>query len=104
MYRAGVIGDSQTIMGFKAIGLTTIAANNAADAEKAIKKLVAANHAVIYITESLAQLVQAEIEKYRQTPEVAIIPIPSRDGILGIGQRGIHEAVEKAVGADILKN
>lgn len=104
MYRAGVIGDSQTIMGFRAIGLTTIAARDAVEAREALAKLVKSNHAVIYIIESLVQLIAEEIAKYNNTPEIAIIPIPSREGIIGIGQRGLHEAVEKAVGADILRD
>ena len=33
-----------------------------------------------------------------------MIPIPSKDGVLGIGDRELHSAVERAVGADILRS
>lgn len=103
MYKAGVIGDAQTVMGFKAIGLVTAVARNTDEARAALARLAKGSNAVIYITESLAENMQAEIAKYDDTPDIAIIPIPSRDGILGIGRRGLHSAVERAVGADILK-
>ena len=38
LYKAAVIGDSQTVMGFKAVGLTTASAN---DGEEAASRLFA---------------------------------------------------------------
>ena len=35
---------------------------------------------------------------------LAIIPIPSKTGALGIGMANIKRSVERAVGADILKD
>lgn len=103
LYRAAVIGDSQTVIGFKAVGLTTANANDGADAARQLHRLAAGGYAVIYITEQLAAQIEQDIARYNDTPEVAVIPIPSLEGTLGIGQRGLHKAVERAVGADILK-
>lgn len=103
MYKAAVIGDRETVLGFKALGLTTVAASSAEEASKALHKLAKDDCAIIYITEQLAAKIPGDIAKYNDVASVAVIPIPSKDGSLGIGLGDVHKAVEKAVGADILK-
>ncbi len=103
MYKAAVIGDRETVLGFRALGLTTVAANGAEDASRALHQLAKNDCAIIYITEQLAIKIPAEIAKYDDVASVAVIPIPSKDGSLGMGLADVHRAVEKAVGADILK-
>lgn len=44
------------------------------------------------------------IDAYKEQPIPAIIPIPGKDGSLGIGIRNVKKNVERAVGADILFN
>ncbi len=104
MYKAAVIGDRETVMGFRALGLATVVAQSAEEAASALKSLAVSAHAVVYITEQLAALIPEEIAGYIENPECAIIPIPSKDGSLGIGDREMHKAVERAVGADILRD
>lgn len=103
LYRAAVIGDSQTVMGFKAVGLTTVAVSEEKEAARQLHKLAETGYAVIYITEQMAALIPQDIGRYNDEPTVAVIPIPSQKGSLGIGLQGLHQAVERAVGADILK-
>ena len=43
-------------------------------------------------------------EKYKDDMLPAIIPVPGRNGSLGIGMDNIHKNVERAVGADIFNN
>lgn len=103
MYKCGVIGDSQSVMGFRALGLYTAVCSNEMQAAKALHTMARDEFAVIYITEQLAGRIQADIDRYKDTPQTAVIPIPGVNGSLGIGIKQIHEAVERAVGADILK-
>ena len=58
--------------------------------------------AIIYVTEELYQYMDEEIKVYVDLRLPAVIPIPSKDGSLGIGMRNVRSAVERAVGADIL--
>ena len=92
LYRAAVIGDSQTVMGFKAVGLTTVAVSEEKEAARQLDKLAEAGYAVIYITEQLAALIPQDIDRYNDEPTVAVIPIPSQKGSLGIGLKGLHQA------------
>ena len=103
MYKASVIGDRETVMGFRALGLKTGVAKNGEEAAKTLHEFAKEGCAIIYITEQLAEKIPLDIAKYNNEPSVAVIPIPSKDGSLGIGVNEVHKAVEKAVGADILK-
>lgn len=46
---------------------------------------------------------ETELARYRDKTTPALIPIPGVTGDTGIGMANISKAVEKAVGADILK-
>ena len=104
MYKAAVIGDRQSVLGFRALGLTVVITEDAHDAAQSLHRLAKENCAIIYITEQLAAQIPQDIARYVDLPTVAVIPIPSKDGSLGIGDSEVHKAVERAVGADILKN
>lgn len=104
MYRAAVIGDRQSVLGFRALGLTVVTAETAHEAAEALHSLAKSQHAVIYITEQLAAKIPEDIAAYLDLPQTAVIPIPSKDGVLGIGDSELHKAVERAVGADILRD
>ena len=104
MYKAAVIGDRQSVLGFRALGLTTVITDRGDEAAHNLHTLAKENYAIIYITEQLAAQIPQDIARYIEEPRVAVIPIPSKDGTLGIGDEEVHRAVERAVGADILKN
>lgn len=102
MYKVAVIGDSASVSGFAALGLSVFRETEPEKIKKLIAKLAASDFAVIYITEPAAALVNDTINKYRECRLPSIVLIPSIDGNTGDGMRALHEAVEKAVGSDIL--
>ena len=102
MYKIAVLGDRESTLGFKALGFEAYPAQDSAQAKEILSRLAKDDYAVIYITEQLAADMDDEISKYKDSLTPAIILIPGKDGTLGIGMRGVHSAVERAVGADIL--
>ena len=50
----------------------------------------------------LAAQLQSEIARHQDALTPAIILIPGKEGSLGIGMANVTNAVERAVGADIL--
>ncbi|MCX7843050.1 MAG: V-type ATP synthase subunit F [Clostridia bacterium] len=102
MYKVGIIGDKDSILGFKAVGLQVFPAGSAPEAEKLLERLAEENYAVIYITEQIAKDIAPAVENYNNRRFPAIIPIPGNQGSLGLGMQNVKKAVERAVGADIL--
>lgn len=102
MYKAAVIGDSASVSGFAALGLSVFRETEPDKITKLISRLAANDFAVIYITEPAAALVSDTIAKYRSSKLPSIVLIPAIEGNTGDGIRALHEAVEKAVGSDIL--
>ena len=102
-YRIAVVGDWQSVMGFRALGLDTYPAAAPEEAREIIRDLAKEGScAVIYLTETLAKDLGDVLERYKDEVQPAIILIPGREGSLGIGKANIQRAIERAVGADIL--
>jgi len=102
MYKIAVLGDKDSVLGFRALGLDVYSADSAEQARPILHRLAKEGYAIIYLTEQLATGLGAEIERYKDELTPAIILIPGKEGSLGIGMENIKTAVERAVGADIL--
>lgn len=102
MYKIAVLGDKDSVLGFRALGLDVFPAHNAEQARPILHRLAKEGYAIIYLTEQLAAGLSAEMARYKDELTPAIILIPGKEGSLGIGMDNIKTAVERAVGADIL--
>jgi V/A-type H+-transporting ATPase subunit F len=100
MHRIAVIGDRDSVLGFKALGFETVFAGNAEEGRSALRRLE--DCAIIYITEKLASEMKEDIARYADRASPAIVPIPGKTGSLGTGMDALVKAVERAVGANIL--
>ena len=101
-YQIAVLGDKDSVLGFKALGLTTFAVESVDEARVTLHRIAKENYAIVYVTETLAAGLEADIARYKDELTPAIILIPGKEGSLGIGMSNIKKAVERAVGADIL--
>ncbi len=101
-YKIAALGDRDSVMGFKALGLDVFPAGSAEDARTILHRLAKENYAVVYLTEGFAAQMEADIARYKDVLTPAVILIPGKEGSLGIGMRNIKKAVERAVGTDIL--
>ena len=102
MYKIAVLGDKDSVLGFRALGLDVFPADNAEQARPILHRLAKDGYAIIYLTEQLAAGLSAELTRYKDELTPAIILVPGKEGSLGIGMDNIKTAVERAVGADIL--
>ena len=104
MKKIGIIGDKDSVLGFMAAGFSVFVTDNPGQAEEILENAVKNDFAVMYITEELLSELSDVYDKYRGEPMLSIIPLPSKNGSLGIGMANIKKSVERAVGADILKD
>ena len=102
MYKIAVMGDMDSVLGFKALGLEVCPVNTPEEGHEAIHRMAKENYAIIYMTEQLAAKLSSDIARYKDALTPAIILIPGKEGSLGIGMANVKTAVERAVGADIL--
>jgi len=100
-YRIAVIGDWESVMGFRALGLDTYPVTSVDEAKECVRELAKTDCAIIYLTEQLAKDMEDVLARYKDELRPAIIMIPGREGSLGIGMNNIQRAIERAVGADI---
>lgn len=114
-HKIAIIGNKETILGFKALGLVTFFANSAEEALEILYNLKAEemtnekgetvpSYAIIFITEDLSMHISKEDYKKLSSGALpAIIPVPGTKGTTGYGIRRIGKMVEQAVGSDIFK-
>lgn len=101
MSKIAALGDRDSVLGFRALGLEVVFADERDAAVHELHRLAREEYAIIYITEDLAQRMPDEIAKYDDKPSPAVILIPGKGGSLGVAQKALQSAVERAVGADI---
>ena len=102
MYKIGVVGDRDSIIGFKSLGLDVVPVNNPEDTAKVLNQMARKEYAVIFITEQTALPVKETISKYTNKAFPAIILIPGNQGSSGAGMLAIRESVKKAIGTEIV--
>ena len=102
MYKIAVLGDQDSVLGFKALGLDVFPAETVEEAKSTLHRLAKEDYAVVYLTEQLARYMNDELARYKDDLTPAIILIPGKEGSLGIGMANVKKSVERAVGADIL--
>ena len=100
--KIGVVGDKDSILAFKALGIDVYPSLSPEEARKNIDKMAASDYAVIFVTEQIAKDIEETIERYNRMTLPAVILIPSNQGSLNIGMQRISDNVEKAVGMNIL--
>ncbi|MFY9188717.1 MAG: V-type ATP synthase subunit F [bacterium] len=103
MPKIAVIGDHDSILGFKAVGVTAFPVTEPEQTKAVLKSLVGdETYQVVFITEQAAAAAKETVDDLRKRMTPILVPIPSSQGSLGLGMEQIRRNVEKAVGADIL--
>ena len=102
MYKIAVIGDKDSVLAFRALGVHVFTAIEGNEARRIIDKLAKEEYGIIFVTEQVAQEIPETIQRYNNEVIPAVILIPSNRGSLNIGLDNINKNVEKAVGSNIL--
>jgi V/A-type H+-transporting ATPase subunit F len=104
MYKIGIIGDPAGILCFSALGFTVWEATDATTAAAKLHEAAkSGEYAVLFVTEVLARQIGEDIARYKDAPLPAVTVIPGAEGGQGYGLAALRQAVERAVGTDILK-
>ena len=102
MYKIAVIGDKDSVLVFKILGVDVVITLDAQEARKTIDRIAKENYGIIFVTEQLAKDIPETIKRYNSEIIPAVILIPSNKGSLNIGLANIDKNVEKAIGSKIM--
>lgn len=95
------MGDKDTVMAFKSLGVDVFPVLNEREGGKTLMDLARKKYAIIFVTEQIAEMIPEQIDSFRNEVIPAITLIPNNRGSLGIGLRNIKQSVERAIGVDI---
>ncbi|MEA4883532.1 MAG: V-type ATP synthase subunit F [Clostridia bacterium] len=102
MHKIAVIGDEDSVLGFRALGVSVFPVKDSTEAEAALRSAAREGFAVIYITEGHASSIIDVITEYSRKPLPVVLTIPDQGGNKGAALEKLRRTVEKALGADIL--
>lgn len=110
-YRIAIIGPTDMVSGFRALGVEAIDAQTPGDALDALRRLKKSTtdaassekYAIVCIIEDLLQNVdQAEYAKIVSGPLPAVIVLPGPAGSKGVAIARLRRLAEQAVGSAII--
>lgn len=99
--KMAIVGDGDSIMVFKAAGVATFPVQDEKKAREVLRK-VAQEYAIIFLTEELARPLSDFLKRFDEAPYPAILIIPSANESTGYGVQLLRNAMERALGVDIL--
>lgn len=99
--KTAIVGDGDSIMVFKAAGVATFPAENEKKAREILRK-IAREYQIIFLTEDLAQNMTEFLKRFDEEPYPIVLSVPSASGSQGYGVQVLKNAMERALGVDIL--
>ena len=98
------LGDADSVLGFRALGVETIVPDDADDARKQFERLVKQKTSVIMITEKMMDYLQEQMEEVMHMAIPAVVVLPGITGTLKRGEDTIRELIIRAVGVDLMSD
>ena len=99
--KTAIVGGGDGIMVFKAAGVATFPAEDDKKAREILRK-IAKEYQIIFLTEDLARPLTEFLKRFDEEPYPVVVSIPSGGGSDGYGMEVLKNAMERALGVDIL--
>ncbi len=103
--KIAVLGDTDFVMPFSALGLDTYATADTADhiTENA-DKIIEGKYALVVVAENIAPMAEEVFSNYQNTPTPCIIVVPFTTESTGFATQALGEALRLATGINILQD
>ncbi len=96
------LGDIDSVLGFRALGVETVVPENVDDARKQFERLVKEKTSIILITEDMMDSLHEQIEETVHTAIPSVVVLPGITGTQKRGEDTIRELIIRAVGVDLM--
>ena len=100
MARIAIIGDRDSILALKALGVEIWAVNSAQEALDKLRQLATPDYGAVFITENYAEQLRAEMDDLQRQIawQPSLVVIPDHKGSRGLGMQKIMNLIEKSLG------
>lgn len=103
--KIAVLGDTDFVMPFSAMGLDTYATSDSADdINENAKKIIEGKYALVVVAENIAPMTEEAFSDYQKTPTPCIVVVPFTTESEGFASRALGEAIKLATGINILED
>lgn len=103
--KIAVLGSSDFVMPFSALGLDTFATSDLADEVRDIAdKILESKYTLIVVAENIAPTVEDVFEPIQKKPLPAVVVVPFTTESKGYATKSLGEALKMATGVNILDN
>jgi vacuolar-type H+-ATPase subunit F/Vma7 len=103
--KVAVLGDSDFVMPFSALGLDTFeAGKDASETAKIAGEIAEADYALVIIAENVAPAAQDAFASVQNKARPCVIVVPFTTESTGFATQALGEALRIATGVNILKN
>ncbi|PIE51774.1 V-type ATP synthase subunit F [Candidatus Fermentibacteria bacterium] len=100
--RMAFIGDADSVLGFRALGVETYTPASGDEAVEIFRSLVKEKASVVMITEDMLDHLQIEVDQVVSLPVPAIVVLPGVSGSKHMGEDTIRNLIIRAVGVDLM--
>jgi len=102
MYNIAMIGNRDSIIGFKLLGISIFPVSKKEETIEILNKIVKEKYAAVFITEEIAIQVFEKIEELQKNSLLSFTIIPNKFEKKNLGLKILEKNIEKAIGTDIL--
>ncbi len=102
MSEIAMIGDRDSILGFKALGVEIFPVNTKSESTAALHQVIRQEFKVAFITEQMAPSPEEIADMIGDSTFPVVTMVPSNRGATGLAMQRLQTLVRKAAGADIL--
>ena len=100
--RTAFIGDADSVLGFRALGVETYTPGDRDQARKTFQRLVKEQVSVLMITEDVLDQLEDMVTETLGLPVPAVVVLPGVSGSRRRGEDAIRKLIIKAVGVDLM--
>jgi len=102
MYNIAMIGNRDSIIGFKLLGISIFPVSKKEETIEVLNKIVKEKYAAVFITEEIAIQIFEKIEELQKNSLLSFTIIPNKFEKKNLGLKILEKNIEKAIGTDIL--
>ncbi len=104
-HNVAILGDTDFVMPFSAMGLDTYAtADTVEEITENAKKIIEGKYVLVVVAENIAPMTEEVFSDYQKAPTPCIVVVPFTTESEGFATQALGEAIKMATGINILED